>query len=174
MSQVYRKYYRNFACSLKTDTRPVWLSHSLPIFSQRAPSMPAKLRSVSIRPLSNLRKPEICARCLYRVQIQSRNLSTSRALHEEESRQRWAHTPERMKAPISMNFHNKDQRWPVNESPEKLDEFYTQLIGDGGSELLSEEVKWLAMTHKTFDQGRRGYNDRLAFFGRIHVRNVWA
>jgi len=36
--------------------------------------------------------------------------------------------------------------------------------------MLTEEVKWLAVTHKSFDQGRRGYNDRLAFFGRIHYR----
>ena len=134
--------------------------------SQRASSMPAKLRAVSLRSLSNLKKPEICTRCLYRVQTQSRNLSTSKPRYEEESRQRWAHTPERMKAPVSMNFHNKDSRWPVNESPERLDEFYQQLLGDGGSELLGEEVKWLAVTHKTFDQGRRGYNDRLAFLGK--------
>jgi len=32
--------------------------------------------------------------------------------------------------------------------------------------VLTEEVKWLAVTHKSFDQGRRGFNDRLAFFGR--------
>lgn len=32
--------------------------------------------------------------------------------------------------------------------------------------MLTDEVKWLAITHKSFDQGRRGFNDRLAFFGR--------
>jgi large subunit ribosomal protein L15 len=31
--------------------------------------------------------------------------------------------------------------------------------------MLSEEVKWLAITHKSFDQGRRGFNDRLANMG---------
>lgn len=31
--------------------------------------------------------------------------------------------------------------------------------------MLSDEVKWLAVTHKSFDQGRRGFNDRLAFLG---------
>ena len=31
--------------------------------------------------------------------------------------------------------------------------------------MLTDEVKWLAVTHKSFDHGRRGYNDRLAFFG---------
>jgi len=32
--------------------------------------------------------------------------------------------------------------------------------------VLPEEIKWLAVTHKSFDQGRRGFNDRLAFFGK--------
>ena len=38
--------------------------------------------------------------------------------------------------------------------------------------MLSEETKWLAVTHKSFDHGRRGFNDRLAFLGKYpkHVR----
>jgi large subunit ribosomal protein L15 len=32
--------------------------------------------------------------------------------------------------------------------------------------VLGEETKWLAVTHKSFEQGARGFNDRLAFFGR--------
>lgn len=39
------------------------------------------------------------------------------------------------------------------------------MLGEGGDKILSEEVKWLAVTHKSFDQGRRGFNDRLAFIG---------
>jgi len=39
------------------------------------------------------------------------------------------------------------------------------MLGEGGEKVLSEEVKWLAVTHKSFDQGRRGFNDRLAFVG---------
>jgi len=31
--------------------------------------------------------------------------------------------------------------------------------------MLSEEVKWLAITHRSFDQGRRGFNDRLTNMG---------
>ena len=31
--------------------------------------------------------------------------------------------------------------------------------------MLEEEIKWLAVTHKSFDHGRRGFNDRLAFLG---------
>ena len=33
--------------------------------------------------------------------------------------------------------------------------------------MLTEEVKWLAVTHKSFDHGKRGYNDRLAFLGMV-------
>jgi large subunit ribosomal protein L15 len=37
--------------------------------------------------------------------------------------------------------------------------------GARGATLLKEETKWLAVTHKTFDQGKRGFNERLAFYG---------
>ena len=42
---------------------------------------------------------------------------------------------------------------------------YIRLLGRDGHKLLSEETKWLAVTHKSFDHGRRGFNDRLAFLG---------
>lgn len=32
--------------------------------------------------------------------------------------------------------------------------------------MLPEELKWLAVTHKSFDQGRRGFNHKLAMLGR--------
>ena len=82
-----------------------------------------------------------------------------------EAQPRWAHTPERMTAPVSLKRHDPANEYPVNESAERLDAFYERFLGDGGHELLTEEVKWLAVTHKSFDQGRRGYNDRLAFLG---------
>jgi large subunit ribosomal protein L15 len=46
------------------------------------------------------------------------------------------------------------------------------LLGNGGDKVLSDETKWLAVTHKSFDQGRRGFNDRLAFLGKrlVHVQ----
>ena len=102
--------------------------------------------------------------------ISFRGLSTSTPQREESyivqnSRPRWAHTPERMRAPVSLKRFNPKNRWIVNESQDKLDDFYVQLLGDGGDKLLTEEVKWLAVTHKSFAQGRRGYNDRLAFLG---------
>ncbi|KAI9807218.1 MAG: hypothetical protein M1825_005936 [Sarcosagium campestre] len=42
---------------------------------------------------------------------------------------------------------------------------YVRLLGPNGHRLLTEEVKWLAVTHKSFDHGRRGFNDRLATLG---------
>lgn len=71
-----------------------------------------------------------------------------------------------------MTFHNKDKQWSVNESSKVLDDFYTKLLGEGGDTVLTDEVKWLAVTHKTFEQGKRGYNDRLGFLGRISNRGT--
>lgn len=79
-------------------------------------------------------------------------------------RPRWSYTPEKMKAPYPVRLNDPDH-WECNSDPVKLDRFYLQFLGIGGEKLLDEEVKWLAITHKSFDQGRRGFNDRLAFFG---------
>ena len=59
--------------------------------------------------------------------------------------------------------------WKVNNDPEQLDAMYDRLLGQGGREMLPEEVKWLAVTHKSFDQGRRGFNDKLALLGRRNL-----
>ncbi|RDA91775.1 hypothetical protein CP533_2843 [Ophiocordyceps camponoti-saundersi (nom. inval.)] len=86
-----------------------------------------------------------------------------------EQKPRWSETPERMKAPMQMDFA-KDPRnkiWVVNSDPARLDAMYNRLLGPGGSKMLPEELKWLAVTHKSFDYGRRGFNDRLALMGRM-------
>lgn len=59
----------------------------------------------------------------------------------------------------------KNKIWHVNSNPEVLDTMYNQLLGPAGSKMLPDELKWLAVTHKSFDQGRRGFNDRLAMLG---------
>ncbi|KAL2833498.1 ribonuclease-III-like-domain-containing protein [Aspergillus pseudoustus] len=79
---------------------------------------------------------------------------------------RWSYTPPRTKAPFSLHTDSKRPYYPTNNDPEKLDRFYTRFLGPGGEKVLSDEVKWLAVTHKSFDQGRRGFNDRLAFLGK--------
>lgn len=53
----------------------------------------------------------------------------------------------------------------MNEDPKKLDDALNKFLGRDGERLLPDELKWLAVTHKSFDQGRRGFNDRLAFLG---------
>ncbi|KAF4451479.1 hypothetical protein F53441_5571 [Fusarium austroafricanum] len=82
---------------------------------------------------------------------------------------RWSQTPPAMKAPIQLDWAKNPENkvWSVNNDPKKLDEVYERLLGPGGSKLLPEELKWLAVTHKSFDQGRRGFNDRLALLGRM-------
>ncbi|CAI6096672.1 hypothetical protein V2G26_016421 [Clonostachys chloroleuca] len=84
-------------------------------------------------------------------------------------RGRWEVTPEGMSAPIRMDFAKKPQNkiWAVNNDPRVLNEMYDELLGPNGSRMLPDELKWLAITHKSFDQGRRGFNDKLALMGRM-------
>ncbi|KAF2455607.1 RNase III domain protein [Lineolata rhizophorae] len=82
------------------------------------------------------------------------------------SRPRWAQTPPAMRAPFRTRPDTKCTRWEVNADPRRLDEAYERLLGPGGERLLTEETKWLAVTHKSFDHGRRGFNDKLAFLGK--------
>ena len=72
-----------------------------------------------------------------------------------------------MIAPFSPHITKNPARrhWEVNNDPKKLDAALTKFLGRDGDRLLPEELKWLAVTHKSFDQGRRGFNDRLAFLG---------
>lgn len=62
-------------------------------------------------------------------------------------------------------YRPEHAEFKVNEDPEKLDKVLTRVLGKDGDRLLTDEVKWLAVTHKSFDHGRRGFNDRLAFLG---------
>lgn len=74
-----------------------------------------------------------------------------------------------MKLPFNPRANHDIPTWEVNADPVRLDRFYTQFLGRGGDQVLTDEVKWLAITHKSFDQGRRGFNDRLAYFGGYSV-----
>jgi large subunit ribosomal protein L15 len=68
---------------------------------------------------------------------------------------------------FSINVAKDPRRktWKVNEDPKRLDAMYNRLLGRDGDKMLPEEIKWLAVTHKSFDYGRRGYNTKLAYFG---------
>ncbi|KAB8360793.1 hypothetical protein FH972_024527 [Carpinus fangiana] len=83
-----------------------------------------------------------------------------------DSEPRWKRTPTAMKSPFRIRESNDNDHFPVNEDPKKLDDVLKKMLGQGGETMLSEEAKWLAVTHKSFDHGRRGFNDRLAFLGK--------
>ena len=117
-----------------------------------------------------------------------RQLHTSPSSREEyipqqprypQDRPRWQQTPPRMVAPFRSKPPVEDNDFEVNEDPVRLDRVYERILGRGGDEMLTEEVKWLAVTHKSFDHGRRGYNDRLSFLGTntnhdpIHMARFW-
>lgn len=93
--------------------------------------------------------------------------SRAEAAAELEGRPRWSYTPPLAKAPFSVGRPKDPRRsvWTTNEDPAVLDRFYERLLGAQGADMLPEELKWLAVTHKSFDQGRRGFNDRLAYLG---------
>lgn len=87
---------------------------------------------------------------------------------DQSPRPRWSYTPERLKGPgFSINVVKDPRRkiWKVNEDPKRLDAMYNRLLGRDGEKMLPDEIKWLAVTHKSFDYGRRGYNTKLAYFG---------
>ncbi|KAK5088265.1 hypothetical protein LTR05_002482 [Lithohypha guttulata] len=70
-----------------------------------------------------------------------------------------------MKAPVRTR-PQRQKPFTVNSDPTNLDAMYTRFLGRTGPKMLSDETKWLAVTHKSFDHGRRGFNDRLSFLGR--------
>ena len=139
-----------------------------------ADAMSPKLPPMHLEPIARALQPRNLSRfqCLRQVRSasQTRYLSQSPifsnlAYQDEPPLPRWAYTPKSMTAPVSLKKRRPNNNWKVNENPKDLDDFYTSLLGEGGDTLLPDEIKWLAVTHKSFDQGRRGYNDRLAFLG---------
>ncbi|KAI4188445.1 MAG: hypothetical protein LQ348_003924 [Seirophora lacunosa] len=67
---------------------------------------------------------------------------------------------------VSNRSFRAAEGFEVNEDPVKLDEVLVRVLGKDGDKMLTDEVKWLTVTHKSFDHGRRGFNDRLAYLGR--------
>ncbi|KAI9765514.1 MAG: hypothetical protein M1840_007340 [Geoglossum simile] len=72
-----------------------------------------------------------------------------------------------MVAPVR---HRPGKPFAVNNKPALLDKMYNLFLGPGGDRWLNDEVKWLAVTHKSFDHGRRGFNDRMAYLGKRIVQ----
>jgi large subunit ribosomal protein L15 len=134
----------------------------------------------SIRLISDVFKtnrPRLCQRLRNKTPNRCtpqlrREVSTATPYHSEmevetSTPPRWSRTPPAMKAPVSMRRRSVGGQHDVNKDPHKLDDMYISFLGKGGDKMLSEETKWLAVTHKSFDHGRRGFNDRLAFLGEI-------
>lgn len=71
-----------------------------------------------------------------------------------------------MKAPFRIRPQPRGGVLKVNKDPRRLDDAYIRMLGPDGDKVLRDEVKWLAVTHKSHDHGRQGFNDRLAFLGR--------
>jgi large subunit ribosomal protein L15 len=72
--------------------------------------------------------------------------------------------------PFRIRSRDKTNEWRCNEDPRRLADFYNRFLGQGGESLLSEETRWLAITHKSYDQGKRGFNDRLSYIGECASR----
>ncbi|TGJ79378.1 hypothetical protein E0Z10_g9396 [Xylaria hypoxylon] len=133
--------------------------------------------SVSLQALRHYRGQNVCSVATPLASTSSRTFATSPSRLSESAAEapRWSYTPEQMKAPFSPHIimDPTRSRWHVNADPKKLDDALRSFFGRDGDRLLPEELKWLAVTHKSFDQGRRGFNDRLAFLGRqICVREA--
>lgn len=84
---------------------------------------------------------------------------------ERRDRPRWQQTPKAMAMPIRVRDPPRQAPYIVNTDSKVLDQAYNKMLGRGGDSMLPEEIKWLAVTHKSFDHGRRGFNDKLAFLG---------
>jgi len=86
---------------------------------------------------------------------------------DSKPRPRWSYTPPAMAAPVRSRFRPEGYTpLKINSDPKRLDQVYIRFLGTGGDKVLSDETKWLAVTHKSFDHGRRGFNDRLSFIGK--------
>lgn len=85
---------------------------------------------------------------------------------------RWKQTPPLMTAPYRSKPPVQNNDFQVNEDPARLDDVYANVLGNGHQDLLTEEARWLAVTHKSFDHGRRGFNDRLSLIGGWPYRRV--
>lgn len=115
---------------------------------------------------TSMTRPQL-SRCASRL---TQSTSTnSYATSAESQTPRWAATPSRMAMPVRARPGPRQRQSPpftVNSDPSLLDEAYTSFLGKNGDSVLPDEIKWLAVTHKSFDHARRGFNDKLAFLGK--------
>ncbi|KAF2646705.1 hypothetical protein P280DRAFT_16918 [Massarina eburnea CBS 473.64] len=128
------------------------------------------LRTLLSTSRSSLRPVQPARQTLVRTSACAFSTSTPSRAPEYETeaadRPRWQQTPPRMMAPFRIRPIPQGPRFEVNDDPRKLDHAYVKMLGPAGPQMLTDEVKWLAVTHKSFEHGKRGFNDRLAFIGK--------
>lgn len=171
---ISRKCSRSCSSKLQIESRPS-STHKNPLQHRHVPFFSLKM---ALQPCRaglargcHLFRSAASLRACYTTESSSSSSSSSTTQSpaaESASAPRWSRTPPAMKAPIQMDFSKnpKNKIWVCNSDPHVLDDMYNRLLGPGGSKMLPEELKWLAVTHKSFDHGRRGFNDRLALLGR--------
>lgn len=143
---------------------------SIPHHTSQTPMASKRpLRALVSTATSSLRPTQASAPSLARASARAFSTTTPSRGPEYDTdaadRPRWQQTPPRMVAPFRTRPLPKGPAFKVNDDPRRLDDAYIRMLGPRGDKLLSDEVKWLAVTHKSFDHGRRGFNDRLAFLG---------
>ena len=123
-----------------------------------------------------VRRRSVCS-CIHLSRLshpcpqQSRSFGIGQSLQDNfpnrvQDGPRWQATPPRTVAPgASPRLRSSEHHFPVNNDPERLDRVLARILGQDGDQMLTDQVKWLAVTHKSFDHGKRGFNDRLAFLG---------
>nr|POE65638.1 hypothetical protein CFP56_58744 [Quercus suber] len=130
------------------------------------------------------RAPFICATCCKSLAKPSsltptHAFSTSSTRHQRtrdtasaaEDSPRWMKVPHRMRMPLRLRPEPKGPVWKVNTEQEPVDEMYDKFLHKSGGRMegrtvLPDEIKWLALTHKSFEHGAMGNSDRLAFLGK--------
>ena len=141
-----------------------------PLFTSAQSSPRLSRTCLQTKPTLNPLNPRIQQQQRWKTTVERRirPLANETGQSDDDNAQampRWMRTPPAMRAPFRTRPVTSNTGYEVNESSTVLDEVYVNLLGRGGEKMLDEEVKWLAVTHKSFDHGRRGFNDRLAFLG---------
>lgn len=128
----------------------------------------------TFRPLTRFTPTEICTSSIafQPRRALARTFGTTRIMQDEvheddRSAPRWQQTPARMKMPFRVRpLPSRQPSYNINSDPHVLHGVYDAILGSKNAyTTLPEELRWLAVTHKSFDHGRRGSNDRLAFLG---------
>ncbi|KAL8932895.1 MAG: hypothetical protein Q9211_006069 [Gyalolechia sp. 1 TL-2023] len=112
------------------------------------------------------RPTDVCQRLhtLQRPHLQSLSKAFSTSTHDKyddlatlpSNQPRWKATPIGM---VTRGTPNRpvepENEFVVNEDPEALNRVLIKVLGKYGNLMLSDEAKWLVVTHKSFDHGRK-------------------